>query len=46
MKVLVDTNIALDIFNNIVTRNTQDFASASIVALTPEQFMQTIDDID
>jgi predicted nucleic acid-binding protein len=30
----------------IVTRNTQDFSSGSIVALTPEQFIQSIADIE
>jgi predicted nucleic acid-binding protein len=85
MKVLVDTNVALDILLNrsafysnsmavfvlaeqkltwddledsvqftvgealsadfIVTRNTQDFASGSINAVTPEQFIQAITEI-
>ena len=30
----------------IVTRNTQDFASSSIAVVTPEQFIQTIIDIE
>jgi predicted nucleic acid-binding protein len=30
----------------IITRNTQDFSSGSIDALTPEQFIQTIADIE
>ena len=66
MKVLIDTNVALDIFQAldldwndfedsvqyvvgesfsadfIVTRNTQDYASGSIPAVTPEDFIKTI----
>jgi predicted nucleic acid-binding protein len=30
----------------IVTRNTQDFSSGSITALTPERFLQTIADVE
>ena len=30
----------------IVTRNTQDFASGSIVAVTPEQFIQAVTEIE
>ena len=50
MTVLIDTNVALDaLLNNadyIVTRNTQDFSSGHIPAITPEQFMRIIADIE
>ena len=32
--------------NYIVTRDTQDFSSASITAVTPEQFLETITDME
>ena len=42
-KVLIDTNIAQSLaVDCIVTRNTQDFSSSSIAAVTPEQFIQSI----
>ena len=64
MKILIDTNIALDLdwddfedsvqfvvgegltVDYIITRNTQDFSSGSIPAVTPEQFIQAIADIE
>ena len=50
MKALVDTNVVLDVLLNsadyIVTRNTQDFSSGHIPAVTPEQFMRIIADIE
>ena len=40
MTVLIDSNVA------IVTRNAQDFSSGHIPAVTPEQFIQIITDIE
>jgi len=52
-KIIVDTNVVLDILlhlqdypnakvDYIVTRNTHDYSSGSIPAVTPEMFMQAI----
>ena len=60
MKLLIDTNVALDLewddfedsvqyivggsfsADYIITRNTEDFASGSIIAVTPEEFLRNI----
>ena len=52
-KIIVDTNVVLDILlylqdypnakvDYIVTRNTHDYSSGSIPAVTPEMFIQVI----
>ena len=64
MKVIIDTNVALDMewsdfedsvqfvvgeglaVDYIVTRNTHDFSSGSISAVTPEDFIKSIVDED
>ena len=40
MTVLIDSNVV------IVTRDTQDFSPGHIPAVTPEQFMRIIADIE
>ena len=56
LKVLIDTNVQFVVGESlyadfIVTRNIQDFAyllsyTGSIAAVTPEQFLQTIADME
>jgi predicted nucleic acid-binding protein len=36
MKILIDTNVVLDVLIN----NTEDFTFGSITAVTPEQFIK------
>ena len=43
VQFVVGEGLAVDY---IITRNTQDFSSSSIVVLTPEKFIQTIADIE
>ena len=45
MTVLIDSNVGEGLSADyIVTRNTQDFTSSHIPAVTPEQFLQIIAD--
>jgi len=43
VQFVVGEGLAVDY---IITRDTQDFSSSSIPTVTPEQFIQTIADID
>ena len=43
VQYIVGESLSVDF---IITRNTQDFASGSISAVTPEQFIQTVTDTE
>jgi len=43
VQFIVGTNLSVDC---IITRNTGDFASSSIPAITPEQFIETVADTE
>ncbi len=42
MRALIDTNVILDAFEYIITRNPKDFSKGIIKAVEPNEFLKII----